>query len=42
MTGAMAKPQSVEAIAMRYPVLTGRYPLADFLQVDGPSLSYTQ
>jgi hypothetical protein len=42
MTGAMAKPQSVEAIASRYPELASRYPLAEFLQPDGPSLSYTQ
>jgi hypothetical protein len=42
MTGAMAKPQSVAAIAARYPELASRLPLADFLQHDGPSLSYTQ
>ena len=42
MTGAMAKPQSVAAIAARYPELASRYPLAEFLQLDGPSLSYTQ
>jgi hypothetical protein len=42
MTGAMAKPQSVAAIASRYPELASRLPLADFLQPDGPSLSYTQ
>jgi tetratricopeptide (TPR) repeat protein len=42
MTGAMAKPQSVAAIAQRYPELGSRYPLAEFLQPDGPSLSYTQ
>jgi tetratricopeptide (TPR) repeat protein len=42
MTGAMAKPQSVAAIAARYPVLGSRFPLAEFLQRDGPSLSYTQ
>ena len=42
MTGAMAKPQSVEAIATRYPDLASRYPLAEFLRPDGPSLSYTQ
>jgi tetratricopeptide (TPR) repeat protein len=43
MTGAMAKPQSVAAIAVRYPELASRYPpLAEFLQPDGPSLTYTQ
>jgi len=42
MTGAMAKPQSVEAIAQRYPELASRLPLAEFLQPEGPSLSYTQ
>jgi tetratricopeptide (TPR) repeat protein len=42
MTGAMAKTPSVAAIAQRYPELGSRYPLAEFLQPDGPSLSYTQ
>jgi tetratricopeptide (TPR) repeat protein len=42
MTGAMAKPQSVAAIASRYPELASRLPLAEFLQPVGPSLSYTQ
>jgi hypothetical protein len=42
MTGALAKPQSVAAIASRYPELASRYPLAEFLQPDGLSLSYTQ
>ncbi|MFN9644918.1 MAG: tetratricopeptide repeat protein, partial [Cyanobacteriota bacterium] len=42
MTGAMAKPQSVAAIAQRYPELASRFPLAEYLQPDGPSLSYTQ
>jgi tetratricopeptide (TPR) repeat protein len=42
MTGAMAKPQSVEAIAKRYPELASRFPLGEFLQPEGPSLSYTQ
>jgi hypothetical protein len=42
MTGAMAKPQSVAAIAARYPELASCLPLAEFLQPDGPSLSYTQ
>ena len=42
MTGAIAKPQSVAAIASRYPELTSRLPLTEFLQPDGPSLSYTQ
>ena len=42
MTGAMAKPQSVTAIRSRYLDLATRLPLAEFLQTDGPSLSYTQ
>ena len=42
MTGAMAKPQSVAAMAARYPDLASRFPLAEFLRPDGPSLSYTQ
>ncbi|MFN9623417.1 MAG: tetratricopeptide repeat protein, partial [Cyanobacteriota bacterium] len=42
MTGAMAKPQSVKAIAQRYPALASRFPLAEYLHPDGPSLSYTQ
>jgi hypothetical protein len=42
MTGAMAKPQSVAAIAARYPEQASRLRLAEFLQPDGPSLSYTQ
>jgi len=42
MTGAMAKPQSVAAIAARYPELGSRLPLAEFLQADGPSHPYTQ
>jgi tetratricopeptide (TPR) repeat protein len=42
MTGAMAKPQSVAAIASRSPELGSRCPLAEFLEADGPSLSYTQ
>jgi len=42
MTGAMAKPQSLAAIASRYPELASRLPLGEFLQADGPSLSYTQ
>jgi tetratricopeptide (TPR) repeat protein len=42
MTGALAKPQSVGAMAARYPQLASRYPLAEFLQPGGPSLSYTQ
>jgi tetratricopeptide (TPR) repeat protein len=42
MTGAMAKPQSVAAISSRYPELGSRFPLAEFLQPDWPSLSYTQ
>ncbi len=42
MTGALAKPQSVAAIAQRYPELASRFPLREFLQPDGPSLSYTQ
>ena len=42
MTGAMAKPQSVAAIAARYPELASRLPLGEFLYANGPSLSYTQ
>ena len=42
MTGAMAKPQSVAAIASSYPELGSSFPLAEFLQPDGPSLSHTQ
>lgn len=42
MTGAMAKPRTVTAITQRYPELTSRFPLGEFLQSDGPSLSYTQ
>ncbi|MFN9546919.1 MAG: AAA family ATPase [Cyanobacteriota bacterium] len=42
MTGAMARAQSVAAIAGRYPELGSRFPLAEFLQPDGPSLSHTQ
>jgi tetratricopeptide (TPR) repeat protein len=42
MGGAMAGPQSVAAIEARYPELASRFPLAEFLQPDGPSLSYTQ
>jgi small GTP-binding protein len=42
MTGAMAKPQTVAAIAARYPDLVTRFPLGEFLQAGGPCLSYTQ
>jgi tetratricopeptide (TPR) repeat protein len=42
MTGAMAKPPSVVAMREQYPDLAERLPLAEFLQPDGPSLSYTQ
>ena len=42
MTGAMCKPQSVVAISQRYPELDNRLPLGEFLQANGPSLSYTQ
>jgi hypothetical protein len=42
MTGARARLQSVAAIAARYPELASRFPLAEFLQPDGPSLSHTQ
>jgi hypothetical protein len=42
MTGAMAMAPSVAAIAQKYPELASRFPLAEFLQPDGPSLSYTQ
>ena len=42
MTGAMAKAPSVAAIAARHPDLGQRYPLKEFLQPDGPALSYTQ
>jgi hypothetical protein len=39
MTVAMAKPQSVDAIVQRYAGLASRFPLAEFLQPNGPSLS---
>ena len=42
MTGAMAKPPSVVAMREQYPELAERLPLAEFLQPEGPSLSYTQ
>jgi tetratricopeptide (TPR) repeat protein len=42
MTGAMAKPPSVVAMREQYPDLAERLRLAEFLQPDGPSLSYTQ
>jgi hypothetical protein len=42
MTGAMAKPQNVEAITKRYPDLASRFQLGEFLQPNGPTLSYTQ
>ncbi|MFN9532064.1 MAG: tetratricopeptide repeat protein, partial [Cyanobacteriota bacterium] len=42
MTGAMAMAPSVAAIAQKYPELASRFPLAEFLQPGGPSLSYTQ
>ena len=42
MTGSLAKPQSLEAILKKYPDLASRFPLADFLQPNGPCLSYTQ
>ncbi|MFM7641510.1 MAG: NB-ARC domain-containing protein, partial [Cyanobium sp.] len=42
MSGAMAMAPSVAAIAQRYPELARRFPLGEFLQPDGPSLSYTQ
>ncbi|MFN9570422.1 MAG: tetratricopeptide repeat protein, partial [Cyanobacteriota bacterium] len=42
MTGAMAMAPSVDAIAQKYPELASRFPLGEFLQPDGPSLSYTQ
>lgn len=41
ITGAMAKPQSVAAIAARYPDLARQLPLADFLRPEGPCLSNT-
>ncbi|MFN9628973.1 MAG: DUF4062 domain-containing protein [Cyanobacteriota bacterium] len=42
MTGAMAKPQSVAAIAKRYPELASRFPLGEFLKPEGLSMTYTQ
>jgi tetratricopeptide (TPR) repeat protein len=42
MAGAIAKAPSVLAIARRHPELAHRFPLADHLRPDGPSLSYTQ
>ena len=42
MTGSMAKPQSVAATAATHPELASRFPLAEFVHPDCPSLSYTQ
>jgi len=43
MTGSPARPQSLVAIRERYPNLGENLkPIADCLQPDGPSLSYTQ
>ena len=42
ITGAMAKPPSVAAMATAHPELGSCLPLSDHLQPDGPSLSYTQ
>ncbi|MFN9427446.1 MAG: tetratricopeptide repeat protein, partial [Cyanobacteriota bacterium] len=42
MTGSMAMAPSVAAIAQKYPELASRFPLAEFLQPGGPSMSYTQ
>ncbi|MFN7820660.1 MAG: tetratricopeptide repeat protein [Cyanobacteriota bacterium] len=42
MTGAMAMAPSVAAIAQKYPELATRFPLGEFLQPGGSSLSYTQ
>ncbi|MFN6353691.1 MAG: NB-ARC domain-containing protein, partial [Cyanobacteriota bacterium] len=42
MTGSMAMAPSMAAIAQKYPELASRFPLGEFLQPDGPSLSYTQ
>ena len=42
MAGATAKAPSVTAIKQCYPDLATHLPLAEFLQPDGPSLSYTQ
>jgi tetratricopeptide (TPR) repeat protein len=42
MTGSMAKTLSVAATAATHPELASRFPLAEFVHPDGPSLSYTQ
>ncbi|MEY4354716.1 MAG: hypothetical protein RLZZ609_2957 [Cyanobacteriota bacterium] len=42
MTGAMAMAPSVAAIAQKHPELASRFPLGEFLQPGGLSLSYTQ
>jgi hypothetical protein len=42
MTGALAKPKSVEVIRKRYPGQLKKLPIGEFLRPGGPSLSYTQ
>jgi hypothetical protein len=42
MTGAMAKPKSVEVIRARYADQLKELPIGEFLRPGGPSLSYTQ
>ncbi|MFN9245144.1 MAG: tetratricopeptide repeat protein, partial [Cyanobacteriota bacterium] len=42
MTGSMDMAPSLAAIAQKYPELASRFPLAEFLQPGGPSMSYTQ
>jgi hypothetical protein len=42
MTGAMAKPPSVAAMATAYPELGSCFPLAEHLEPDSSTLSYTQ
>ncbi len=42
MTGSHAKATSVEVILKRYPGLSEKLPIGDFLRTTGPFLSYTQ
>jgi hypothetical protein len=42
MTGSMANAPSVAATAATHPELASRFQLAEFMQPDGPCLSYTQ